>query len=241
MKKKIILILSVCLVLFNLAACGQDPKKADYNGTSYDDLNQMCSSLFEALGSLSDEDIKSYEQAADELQRDMVQTYENSIEEAGAFKSAEKECTITRSGKTLTVEKLASCEKRNIKMIVVYNYNDMSQPTAVTVECVYTLGEKMAKAAKNTLIGITIVFCILVLISLIISCFKVIPYLQEKFAKKPKTAEIETPVAAKPPVEEPVEELSDDLELVAVIAAAIAAATDTPIDGFVVRSIKRRK
>ena len=37
------------------------------------------------------------------------------------------------------------------------------------------------------------------------------------------------------------EELSDDTELVAVIAAAIAAAEGTSTDGFVVRSIKRRK
>jgi hypothetical protein len=33
----------------------------------------------------------------------------------------------------------------------------------------------------------------------------------------------------------------DDTELVAVIAAAIAAAEGTTTDGFVVRSIKRRK
>ena len=37
------------------------------------------------------------------------------------------------------------------------------------------------------------------------------------------------------------ENLADDGELVAVIAAAIAAAEGTTTDGFVVRSIKRRK
>ena len=37
------------------------------------------------------------------------------------------------------------------------------------------------------------------------------------------------------------ENLADDGELVAVIAAAIAAAEGTSTDGFVVRSIKRRK
>mgnify|MGYP000898117842 CR=1 FL=1 len=41
-------------------------------------------------------------------------------------------------------------------------------------------------------------------------------------------------------IEEP-EDLTDDLELVAVIAAAIAASEGTSTDGFVVRSIKRRK
>ena len=39
----------------------------------------------------------------------------------------------------------------------------------------------------------------------------------------------------------PVAAAEDDAELVAVIAAAIAAAEGTSTDGFVVRSIKRRK
>ena len=36
------------------------------------------------------------------------------------------------------------------------------------------------------------------------------------------------------------ENLVNDLELVAVITAAISAYTDTPADGLVVRSIKRK-
>ena len=37
------------------------------------------------------------------------------------------------------------------------------------------------------------------------------------------------------------EDLTDDLELVAVISAAIAASEGTSTDGFVVRSIKKRR
>ena len=48
----------------------------------------------------------------------------------------------------------------------------------------------------------------------------------------------EAPVQAAPA---PVAAAEDDAELVAVIAAAIAAAEGTSTDGFVVRSIKRRK
>lgn len=36
-------------------------------------------------------------------------------------------------------------------------------------------------------------------------------------------------------------EAQDDLELIAVISAAVAAAAGTTTDGFVVRSIKRRR
>ena len=46
------------------------------------------------------------------------------------------------------------------------------------------------------------------------------------------------PKAEVPVVEE---ELTDDEELVAVITAAIAAADESVSDGFVVRSIRRRK
>ena len=44
----------------------------------------------------------------------------------------------------------------------------------------YSLGEKMQKAAMNTLMGLGTVFMILILISLVIYGFKVIPYLDRK-------------------------------------------------------------
>ena len=55
-------------------------------------------------------------------------------------------------------------------------------------------------------------------------------------ASAPKAAPAPTVAAAVEEAEE-----MDDTELVAVIAAAIAAAEGTTTDGFVVRSIKRRK
>ena len=59
-------------------------------------------------------------------------------------------------------------------------------------------------------------------------------------ANKDKEVEVkkEAAVQAAPA---PVATAEDDGELVAVIAAAIAAAEGTSTDGFVVRSIKRRK
>lgn len=103
-----------------------------------------------------------------------------------------------------------------------------------------SLGEAMGMAALNTLIGMGTVFIVLVLISLIISCFKFIPAIQAMFSKKKEEPAKEAPKAAAPvavPVVE--EEFADDTELVAVIAAAIAAYEGTSADGFRVRSIKR--
>lgn len=120
---------------------------------------------------------------------------------------------------------------------IVYEKGDI---TSIATNVEYTFGEKMEKAALNTLLGMGTVFCVLILISLIIGLFGFIPKLQDKLSKKPATAEAPKPAAAVAAPAAAEEELSDDLELVAVISAAIAAYEGTSsADGFVVRSIKR--
>lgn len=113
--------------------------------------------------------------------------------------------------------------------------------TSITTNVTYSFGELMTKAGLNTLMGMGTVFVVLILISLIISCFNFIPKIQAKFSKKaeaPAPAPAAASVAAAAPAAE--ENLTDDLELVAVIAAAIAASEGAAsTDGFVVRSIKR--
>ena len=96
---------------------------------------------------------------------------------------------------------------------------------------------RLVKALQNTDLGMGTVFVMLIAIALIIYCFKIIPVIQKKFAKKAEP-EAETPKAA-PVAAAPVQE-TDDLELVAVIAAAIAASENVPVDSFRVRTIKRR-
>ena len=101
-----------------------------------------------------------------------------------------------------------------------------------------SLGEKMADAAGNTLMGMGTVFLVLIFISLLISCFKFIPQIMDKLSKKSSVVE-------KPEVVEEISETvtaneEDDSELIAVIAAAIAASEQTSTDSFVVRSIRRR-
>ena len=100
-----------------------------------------------------------------------------------------------------------------------------------------TLGQKMQKAGLNTIMSMSIVFLVLIFISLLISCFKFIGLIGKGKADKSPVAVAAAPAA---PVSEP-EDLTDDLELVAVITAAIAAASETEsANGLVVRSIIRR-
>ncbi len=113
-----------------------------------------------------------------------------------------------------------------------------------------------ANAVQNTILGIGTVFIMLIIISLIIYCFRFIPKLLEQAAKKPsKQPKVEQKAAPKAveqkpaapqkpkeaaPVAAPAPSLMDDMELIAVISAAIAASEQIQLDGFIVRTIKKR-
>ncbi len=109
-----------------------------------------------------------------------------------------------------------------------------------------SIGERLADAGINTVICITVVFAVLIFISLLISLFQFIPKAEAAIAKK-RAAKAEDKTIAADAVDNAVsqitakeeEELVDDCELVAVIAAAIASYTGSSADGFVVRSIRK--
>ena len=110
-------------------------------------------------------------------------------------------------------------------------------PIALEATGTTSMADALADAGINTLLGMGTAFAVLILISLIISLFPMIG----KIGKK-QPAPAPAKLAAPEVVEE--EDLSDDEELVAVIAAAIAAyegSTSASGDGFVVRSIRKRR
>ena len=104
--------------------------------------------------------------------------------------------------------------------------------------------ERFGKALLNTVMGISIVFIVLLLISAIISCFKYINRLEMKLKQKKENVQ-EAPVNhVITNISEQEEDVSDDLELIAVITAAIEAyeasqGNTTASNGLYVRSIKR--
>lgn len=251
MKRKIALFLSVLSVVMMLGACGtQDPTTVDYNGVSYNELYQESVQLGTALAGATKEQVQaeianlsSYgEEAA--LYVDLCNKWLDAMEVSGNFVGIkENGFTVTKSGKTLTTDLMLEFENREVVFELVYNYHNMEM-TGVTINPVYDLGEKMATAALNTVICMSIVFAVLICISLIISAFKIFPYIEAK--KKEREAAAKAVKAENNVVtqieqrEEQEQELVDDTELVAVIAAAIAAYEGTSTDGFVVRSIRRR-
>ena len=249
MKKKLALILSVLSCVMMLGACSTaDPTTVDYNGVTYEQLYQQSTSVGTALAGYSVSDIHEQiayfeanypEEAAMDI--DLCNTWLAAMEVSGNFVGVEENgFTVTKSGKTLTTDLVLRFEKRNVVFQLVYNYHDM-ELTGVTVEPVYTLGEKMTKAGLNTVICMSIVFVVLVFISLVISCFKIFPYLEAKKKENAlKSMEKKDAVVTQIEQREELEQLTDDTELVAVIAAAIASYEGTSTSDFVVRSIRRR-
>jgi len=163
--------------------------------------------------------------------------YSEMIEKAGAFKEYEEaQCTSTEESVVIT--KKAVCENR--KVIFTFNYSLIDYSVTWATEVEATTGEVVAKAGLNTLMGMGTVFVVLIFISCIISLFGVFNKLGSKKAVKEDVV-----VAPAAPVAEVVAQTSDD-ELIAVISAAIAAYEEEegqpegPVDGLVVRSIKKR-
>ena len=258
MKKRIAFALCMILMVLMLGACGTDPTTVDYNGKSYSDLQSEMDTnagMVQSLAQLFKENKLTADALPDDVKDQLTSSYgvteaqieaagkwQDTLDEFGEMKKIEDDTfEVTKSGKTLTTDMTIKFAKKDVNFEVVYDYYSMDV-TGISVDPIYTLGEKMEKAGLNTVISMAVVFAVLILISLLISCFKIFPYLEKKKAAKAAgqaPQQEETPAAAPAPA--PVAAQTDDTELIAVIAAAIAASTGTSTSDFVVRSINRRK
>ena len=253
MKKKISLVVAVLVLVLGLAGCG-NAKTVSYDK---DTLSQSCDSVFDIIqsGSISSDQITEMSdwnqgylmaqfesQTGAKMEADDFATalegWKASLEECGDYEShKDYEFKATSTGVTVTAP--ATFSDRSADLEFVFD-EDMTLES-FTVNAHYGMSEILEKAGLNTLLGMGTVFVMLIFMSFIISLIKYVPALLNGTSKKKKE---EAPKAAPAPaVATAVEEAEemDDTELVAVIAAAIAAAEGTSTDGFVVRSIKRRK
>ena len=236
MKKKLLLIVSLCLIAAGVFGCGSDAN-ATYNGYTADELSANNTGILDELMNMSDEDLLMYQSYGDQMDAatmKVINSWSEVKDEVGDFIDY-GEVVVTEANGTTTVEQTANFTGRDVKVTFVYD-KDMNVED-INLDKIYTLGETMIKAAMNTAMGMGTVFVMLIIISLIISCFSLVNKAQKK-AESKKAASASAPAAVPAPVVEVPQ--TDDLELVAVIAAAIAAATGSSTDDFVVRSIKRR-
>ena len=237
MKKKLLLIVSLCLIVAGVSGCGSNAN-ATYNGYTADQLASNNTGILDELMAMSDEDLLMYQSYGDQMDAatmKVINSWTEIKDEVGDFVDY-GEVVVTEANGTTTVEQTADFTDRDIKVTFVYDKNMNVED--INLDRIYSLGETMTKAAMNTAMGMGTVFVMLIIISLIISCFTLVNKAQKK-AESKKAVNTPAPAA---PAAAPVAAVpeTDDLELVAVIAAAIAAATGSSTDDFVVRSIKRR-
>lgn len=256
MKKKISLLICMLATVFVMAGCSSQDTNMKYDQANIEAATEFlisyCSSADEATveqwNSLTDEQLEiqllqsGYPYTPDSFLGSM-EAWKAGVEECGAY-IGHGDFTYEESNNQLSVTTTAEFEDRNAELEVIYkaDLRGNLQLDSLTVSGKYSMGEILQKAGLNTLLGMGTVFIVLILISIIISLLKYIPKLQAVFAKKEEPQRMAEPVAEEPVVEAIMEETAeDDTELVAVIAAAIAAYEGTSTDGFVVRSIRRRK
>ncbi len=255
MKKKLLICLAMLVCILGLTGCGQEMTEngfitkdeaktaAEMTAEQLAELQQTLAMYGMSMTEFVEMSGGNPEEAA--LTIDAMNSWIDASEEFGSFISVlsdETEVVITE-------------DKADVKVMIQGDriYKDNKQRKAVvevvitekgidsiTVSPDYEMSELMTKAALNTVLGMGTVFAVLILISLLISCFNFIPKIQEKFRKKTAQAEsAPAPVRAAEPAA--VVEETDDTELIAVIAAAIAASEGAvSADGYVVRSIIRR-
>lgn len=244
--KRVVLVLTMVACLFSLSACSAgkaaeestlDPQVATY-------ITQSSESLMQSIAALTADEAEQTESSL--LEQDQaglasgVTSWMSVMKDTGAFVSVISSETQMTEDKAYECTVMAQFENRPVEFKAFFTLDKQTQqlmPTSIAFSPEYSTGEKMSKAGMNTLMGMGTVFCVLIFISLLISCFTFINAFEQKM--KNKNAAPAAPVAAPAPVAAQEEELVDDLELVAVITAAIAAATNSSTDGLVVRSIKR--
>ena len=253
MKRKISLLLCILTLAFTLTGCVQKENVAYDEATIQSSCEQILYLVaneqlpVETITSMSEWN-QGYLMASLEsqigIQMDAdtlvtaIQGWEAAYDECGEFVEY-GEFTFKATATKLTVVTPAVFSERNADL--EFTFDEDLKLDSFTVSAKYSTGEVLQKAGLNTLLGMGTVFAVLIFMSFIISLLKYIPAILDKMSKKNKAEAPKTAAPAKAAPQAAEEEYVDDTELIAVIAAAIAAAEGTQADGFVVRSIKRRK
>ena len=255
MKKRLSILGLLLIGILALTACGQDnmsaeaqreaEKAAQYEATGID----YATGILQQLSMLQGEgSLESYLGESDDLDA-MINNYISGMEDVGniaergeATAEVNKDTVVVNIPITGTLkDPEGNARTANVEMVI--NMKDQTGAPDLAVNPKYTTSELMTKAGLNTLLGMGVTFSILILISLIISCFTIIGKIQNR-AKKPEEniAAVSVDNAVRQIVE--TEESSDDDELIAVISAAIAAyESETGVavaaDGVVIRSVRK--
>ncbi len=267
--KKPLLLLACLLLAVLLGGCGREERQSEYEQQKIDQAIQISRDQFIPLfDNLSTGDnaqgIEDYtgEELAYMLEQQSGLQVEGEAVKSGitSFQLAKKEVgAIVDFGEAeayvdedaIVVRVDVKGEKKEAYVEVILSNDMFFRLQSAALNPVSTLGEKLERAALDTVIGMGTVFAVLILISFVIHMLGYVPKL---LGAKPQTQA--APKAAPAPAVAPAktevvsqQSGEDDGELAAAIVAAIVAYRSAeqadgpavvPADGFIVRSIRRR-
>ena len=114
----------------------------------------------------------------------LIQAWTSNRDDLGALVSIDSTRTVVVDSDTYEVQMNATFELRRQRWRWISSWKTANMWSGSgRFDPVFTMGEKLAQAGMNTLRGMGTVFLVLILISLIISCFKFI-HIWKKSAKK---------------------------------------------------------
>ncbi len=236
--KKWLLVLGMITCILGMSACGTVEEANPGNDPAIEESALTTGDqLVETIAMICKENMQD-QYSSDAVITAAFESWTSAQADMGSYvKILDHNAEFNKDGITVIVTVEGTERNANVEIIFDKEY----ALTSITTNVVYTFGELMEKAALNTLLGMGTVFVILILICGLIYSFKLIPKIQEAFTK-PKM-EYSKPVIVDHTIAQIIEkEETSDLELVAVIAAAIAASEGSlSTDGFVVRSIRKRR
>ena len=215
---------------------GVDPD--NFEEIMYDNIYQSFGSedMYNAIA----KGFRSWYSAKDELGFDSVMTIQDDIRVTGV------RYYINKDGVLVVEAGLVGSGNNAHTAVMEYTLDRDGVPKTIVVNVNRSLGEKLTNAGLNTLLGMGMAFCVLIIVSLVISLF---PLFLGTGEKKKKTSDKELTQAAMDNTLSMIADKEEAMdagaeEIAAVIAAAIAAYTSEAEDGgasgYVVRSIRRR-
>lgn len=262
LKKLLIAFLCVFMTSTALTGCSSLPKTSSQTETEAvtkireEDIKDIAKytqdNFASLLTSATYDEFKSYVDGGHVVvskifDNDFGYRWKQFVDKHGQVKKAKVD--QTQRSKTDYTSRILLTGEDGGEMAMTITYDETMRPVSTTIsdysdDSKLTLGQKMETAAANTATGLIVVFVVLAFLIFVISLFNFIPK-PSSGKKKPeetKKAPAPKPAPAAAPAETestPEEDLTKDEELVAVITAAIAASEDKPVEGYVVRSIKR--
>lgn len=263
--KKFLALTCMIACIFGLTACGNDKNYTNYEQDKLKEAVTLTETqLIPAIQDVLNNPTAAvlYEYTPEEVEYVVSQVYRLEVDgnafisALNSFSAAYEEIggtgeitgsTADIDGDQIVIYVSIKGPEQDAQAEVVLSNDFFFKLESASLNRTSTMGDSMAKAALNTLLGMGSVFAVLILISLIISSFGLISKMQTKSAEKSAKEEaqaaagIAAGAAASVSAQEEID-ASDDYELAAVIAAAIAASEGAAsTDGFVVRSIRRRR